>query len=83
MMPDLLHQPDIAYSYIIEVKYLRREATDTELSKVKQEASEQLLRYAADTQVQRTKGDTRLCLITLIFKGWELVEMSELRRTAE
>lgn len=83
MMPDLLHQPDIAYSYIIEVKYLRREATDTELSKVKQEASEQLLRYAADTQVQRTKGNTRLCLITLIFKGWELVEMSELRRTAE
>lgn len=83
MMPDLLHQPDIAYSYIIEVKYLRREATNTELSKVKQEASEQLLRYAADTQVQRTKGDTRLCLITLIFKGWELVEMSELRRTAE
>ena len=37
------------------------------------EAAEQLVRYAADEKVLRTKGGTKLELITLVFKGWELI----------
>lgn len=78
MMPDLLHQPDIAYSYIVEVKYARRNASDMEIASLKQDATEQLVRYAADEKVLRTKGETKLELITLVFKGWEPVIMEKL-----
>ena len=73
MMPDLLHQPDIAYSYIVEVKYAKRDASEGEIASLKKEAAEQLVRYAADEKVLRTKGGTKLELITLVFKGWELI----------
>lgn len=78
MMPDLVHQPEIAYSYIVEVKYARRDASEAEISALKQDAAGQLRRYAADGKVFRTKGNTRLGLITLVFRGWELVEMEKL-----
>ena len=78
MMPDLLHQPDIAYSYIVEVKYARRNASDTDIALLKRDAAEQLRRYAVDEKVLRTKGNTRLGLITLVFKGWELVVLEKL-----
>ena len=48
MMPDLLHQPDIAYSYIVEVKYARRNASDADIALLKRDAAEQLRRYAVD-----------------------------------
>ena len=73
MMPDLLHQPEILYSYIVEVKYAKRDASEGEIASLKKEAAEQLVRYAADEKVLRTKGGTKLELVTLVFKGWELV----------
>ena len=76
MMPDLIRQPEIAYSYIVEVKYARRDATDAEISALKTQAAEQLHRYAADDKVQKSKGNTQLRLLTLVFRGWEL-ESSE------
>ena len=76
MMPDLIRQPEIAYSYIVEVKYARRDATDAEISALKTQAAEQLHRYAADEKVQKSKGNTQLRLLTLVFRGWEL-ESSE------
>ena len=78
MMPDLLHQSDIAYSYIVEVKYARRDASDVDIALLKRDAAEQLRRYATDEKVLRTKGNTRLELITLVFKGWELVVLEKL-----
>ena len=78
MMPDLLHQPDIAYSYIVEVKYAKRDASDAEIASLKKEAADQLRSYAADERVLGTKGHTRLGLITLVFKGWELVVLEKL-----
>lgn len=78
MMPDLVRQPDIAYSYIVEVKYARRDASEADIASLKQEAAEQLMRYAADEKVSRTKGNTKLGLITIVFKGWEMVVMEKL-----
>jgi len=77
MMPDLVRQPDIVYSYIVEVKYARRDAL------LKRDAAEQLRRYADDGKVARTKGNTRLGLITLVFKGWELVALEKLASRAD
>lgn len=78
MMPDLLHQPDIVYSYIVEVKYARRDASEADIVLLKRDAAEQLRRYAADEKVLRSKGGTKLELITLVFKGWELVVLEKL-----
>lgn len=78
MMPDLLHQPDIAYSYIIEVKYARRDVSHAELEVLKKEAIDQLHRYAVDEKVRQTKGSTELRKIMLIFKGWELIVMERI-----
>ena len=78
MMPDLQRQPDIAYSYIVEVKYAKRDASEAVITSLKQEAAEQLVRYAADEKVLRTKGNTQLELITIVFKGWELVVLEKL-----
>ena len=72
MMPDLIHQPEIGFSYIVEVKYARRDATETDIEALRAEAAIQLRRYAADPKVHATKGDTELRLVTLVFKGWKL-----------
>lgn len=78
MMPDLQRQPDIAYSYIVEVKYAKRDASQEKITALKQEAVDQLVRYAGDENVLHTKGNTKLELITLVFKGWELVVAEKL-----
>ena len=78
MMPDLVRLPEIAYSYIVEVKYARRDASPTELESLKADAAAQLHRYAQDEKVLRGKGNTRLTLVTLLFKGWELVSAEAL-----
>ena len=72
MMPDLIHQPEIGFSYIVEVKYARRDASEMEIEALRAEAAIQLRRYAADPKVHATKGDTELRLVTLVFKGWKL-----------
>lgn len=72
MLPDLQRQPDIAYSYLVEVKYACRNAGPVEISALKEQAAEQLRRYAADEKVQKSKGHTKLRLLILIFRGWEL-----------
>ena len=72
MMPDLIHQPEIGFSYIVKVKYARRDASETEIEALRAEAAIQLRRYAADPKVHATKGDTELRLVTLVFKGWKL-----------
>lgn len=78
MMPDLLRQPEIAYSYIVEVKYARRDAPEAEIASLRRDAAGQLLRYASDEKVLRTKGGTKLGLITIVFKGWELAVLEKL-----
>lgn len=77
MMPDLLHQPEIVYSYIVEVKYAKRDATTSEIVALKEEAADQLHRYQTDERVNQTKGNTQLRMLTLVFKGWELVVCEE------
>ena len=44
MMPDLVRQPDIVYSYIVEVKYARRDTSDADIALLKRDAAEQLRR---------------------------------------
>jgi len=61
----------------------RRDTSDADIALLKRDAAEQLRRYADDGKVARTKGNTRLGLITLVFKGWELVALEKLASRAD
>lgn len=77
MMPDLIHQPEIVYSYIVEVKYAKHDAKPAEIAALQREAAAQVHRYAASEKIAQTKGNTQLRLLVLVFKAWELVVCEE------
>ena len=67
-------------SYIIELKYIPRNEKGVYkalITKRFKEAKEQLLQYAQDPFVQKTKGSTELKKLVLVWHGWELVKVEE------
>ena len=77
LQPRLLQLPDMVYSYCIEVKYAKRDASDTEIEKLLSNAKTQLKQYAASEWIQQDKGTTELKSIALVFQGWKLVKVEE------
>ena len=69
--------PDIRYAYLMEVKYLKRDDPESRIATLKEEARTQLLKYASDEIVAQTIGGAQLKLITIVFRGWEIVGMEE------
>lgn len=47
--------PDMAYSYCIEVKYAKRDASDAEIKKLLSDAKTQLKQYAASEWIRHDK----------------------------
>ena len=72
MLPDKARYPEIAHSYILELKYVKPTATDAEVEAKSVEADGQLQRYANDKIVKRLCSDTRLHLLKVVFRGAEL-----------
>ncbi|MDL2213825.1 ATP-binding protein, partial [Bacteroides sp. OttesenSCG-928-N06] len=68
---------DMEYAYLLEVKYLKRDEPDSRIATVKEEARAQLLKYASDKFVTESIGKAQLRLITVVFRGWEVVVMEE------
>lgn len=77
LQPRLLQLPDMVYSYCIEVKYAKRDASDTEIEKLLTDAKVQLKQYAASEWIQLDKGTTTLKSIALVFQGWKLIKVEE------
>ena len=78
--PFMVQYKDMTCSYIIELKYIPRNEKGISkalIGKRFKEAKEQLLKYAEDPFVQRTKGSTELKKLVLVWHGWELVRMGE------
>jgi len=71
---------DVKHSYIIELKYLKTNASQAEAERQWQEAVEQVLRYGADEQVLRLTANTTLHLIVLQMKGAEMLKMEEIEQ---
>ena len=61
----------------MEVKYLKRDAPESRIATLKEEARTQLLKYASDEIVAQTIGGAQLKLNTIVFRGWEIVGMEE------
>ena len=80
---DLYLEPFIAkyeginYSYLVELKYVKREDDEKVIENKVREARDQLIKYEHDYIVQKTKGKTKLKKLILVFKGWELIVRQE------
>ena len=78
MLPDKERYPDIAHSYILELKYLKPTATDAEVEAKSKEADGQLLKYSKDKIVKRLCSGTQLHLLKTVFRGANMMMCEEI-----
>ena len=72
--PFLARYPDIAYAYVIEIKYLARGA-GAQVAPVEEklcEAVRQLRGYLADADLRRRHPTVRHVGLAVVFRGWQL-----------
>ena len=67
----------VQHSYILELKYLKTDATEAEGEKQWAEAVEQIKTYAADKKLQSMLHGTQLHPIVVQIKGYDLVKYDE------
>lgn len=66
------------FTYLLEVKYAKADASEKEIRTLADEAKEQLLRYSKDELVAEAKAKGELKLITIVWRSWELALAEEL-----
>ncbi|MDQ1350068.1 MAG: hypothetical protein QG657_369 [Acidobacteriota bacterium] len=81
--PFLAQYPQLKYSYLIEIKYIKPQGKKKTLppgniKKIREEAEDQLKRYSPDEKFQKAIGQTTLKKIILIFSGTRLVYHGEI-----
>ena len=77
LLPNHAVYPTVAHSYILELKYLKADATEAEAERQWAEAVEQVKAYAADRKLQSMLHGTRLHPIVAQIKGYDLLRMEE------
>ena len=68
---------DMEHSYIIELKYLKSQASDAEVETAKEQAAAQVCRYADTVNVNDNIGQTRLHKVIVVYRGVEMVACEE------
>ena len=69
LLPDKSRYPEIAHSYIMELKYVKPTTTDAEVETKSQEADTQLEKYSQDKVVKHLCTGTQLHLLKVVFRG--------------
>ena len=77
LLPNHAAYPTVAHSYILELKYLKADATEAEAERQWAEAVEQVKTYAADPKLQSMLQATRLHCIVVQIKGYDVVKCEE------
>ncbi|MFW5497495.1 MAG: PD-(D/E)XK nuclease domain-containing protein, partial [Segatella copri] len=77
LLPNHAAYPTVAHSYILELKYLKADATEAEAQRQWAEAVEQIKTYAADPKLQSMLQATRLHCIVVQIKGYDVVKCEE------
>ena len=75
LFPERYRFGDVQHSYLVELKYSAKDATDDEIESKYQEALEQLAKYHADQSVPSLARGTTLHQIVFQFKGTELCRL--------
>lgn len=68
----------VAHSYILELKYLKTDATESDAEKQWADAVEQIKRYASDKKLRSMLHGTQLHAIVIQIKGYDLVKYEEI-----
>ena len=77
LLPDLGRYPMVAHSYILELKYLKADATADEAEAQWAEAKGQIVRYAQDAKVRLLQGGTQMHLVVAQFRAHQLTRAEE------
>ena len=67
------------YGYVIELKYLPRNAAEAQVAAQAAAAQAQARRYLADRRLARRHPEAAFKGLALVFRGWELVHDAEVR----
>lgn len=78
LLADTRTYPSLRHSYIIELKYLKANATTEEIRAAKNDAKSQLSRYKTDTTLQKLTASTKLHAISMIFINGKEAEIEEI-----
>ena len=78
LQPRLGVYPDILHSYVLELKYLPGRATDADVARAREEAINQITRYAEAVAIERTYKPTTLHRLVLLWRGMELAVAEEI-----
>ena len=78
LLPNYLTYPMVTHSYILELKYLKADATEAEAGKQWTEAVKQIKGYAADKKLQSMLHGSTLYPIVIQIKGYDLVKYEEI-----
>ena len=71
---------DMEHSYIIELKYLRSQATDAEVAAAVRQAQAQVCRYAETVNVNAHVGHTTLHKVYVVYRGVVMVACEEVAK---
>ena len=82
LMPDLMRYPMVEHSYILELKYLKKDESEAAAQQQWAEAVEQIHQYAEGRVVKRLIQHTQLHLIVVQVRGYELQKMMEIEKIA-
>ena len=77
LMPDFMRWPMVKHSYILELKYLKADAGDSEAESQWRDAVVQIGRYAEGAAVRRLCQGTTLHSIVAQFRGHSLVRLEQ------
>ena len=77
LMPDLQRYPEVAHSYILELKYLPAKDYESKGGQQWLDAVDQIHGYAQGPRVQQLAQGTQLHCIVMQFSGWEMVKAEE------
>ena len=68
---------DMEHSYIIELKYLKSQASEAEVRAAVEQAKAQVCRYADSVNVNEHIATTKLHKVYVVYRGVEMVECEE------
>ncbi len=78
LMPDFHRCETTAHAYIVELKYLKTDATEETARKQWDEAAEQIRGYGEGSKVKALCGNAALHLIVAQIKGYDLHRLEEI-----
>ena len=77
LLPNYAVYPMVKHSYILELKYLKADATDVDAKRQWSEAVDQIKIYAADKKLQSMLHGTQLHPIVVQIKGYDAIRIEE------